>query len=85
MDLETGKMEVIKAVSAFDVGKAINPEMVKAQMEGGFVQGMSTGYFEAMRLKDGVMQNPSFVDYRIATSTDIPQKVESIIVEVAAG
>ena len=83
VDLETGKLDIIKAVSAFDVGKAINPEMVKGQMEGGFVMGMSTGYFEAMRLKGGVMQNPSFVDYRIATSTDIPLKVESIIVEVA--
>ena len=83
VDLETGKLDILKAVSAFDVGKAINPELVKGQMEGGFVMGMSTGYFEAMRLKGGVMQNPSFVDYRIATSTDVPQKVESIIVEVA--
>jgi carbon-monoxide dehydrogenase large subunit len=41
VDLDTGKVEVIKAVAAFDMGKAINPEMVKAQMEGGFA-GMST-------------------------------------------
>ncbi|MFN8594836.1 MAG: molybdopterin cofactor-binding domain-containing protein [Anaerolineae bacterium] len=33
-DLDTGKVEIIKAVAAFDMGKAINPEMVKAQMEG---------------------------------------------------
>ena len=82
VDLETGKIEVLKGVSAFDVGKAINPAMVKAQMEGGFVQGMSTALFEAMRLKNGIMENPSFVDYRIATSTDAPSDLESIIVEV---
>jgi CO/xanthine dehydrogenase Mo-binding subunit len=51
-------------------------------MEGGFVQGMSTALFESIKLKDGVMQNPSFVDYRIATSADAPREVEAIIVEV---
>ncbi len=82
VDLDTGKVEVLRGVSAFDVGKAINPEMVNAQMEGGFVQGMSTALFEALQLKKGVLQNPSFVDYRIATSADIPGEIKSIIVEV---
>jgi CO/xanthine dehydrogenase Mo-binding subunit len=82
VDLETGKLEVLKAVAAFDVGKAINPEMVKGQMEGGFVQGMSTAFFEALRLRNGVVTNPSFVDYRIATAPDAPADIEAIIVEV---
>jgi CO/xanthine dehydrogenase Mo-binding subunit len=82
VDMDTGKVEVIKAVAAFDMGKAINPDLVKAQMEGGFVQGMSTALFEAILLKDGKMRNPSFVDYRIATSADAPREVEAIIVEV---
>ncbi|MDO9128775.1 MAG: molybdopterin-dependent oxidoreductase [Anaerolineales bacterium] len=82
VDLDTGRIEIIKGVSAFDVGKAINPEMVKAQMEGGFVQGMSSALFEILQLKDGVVQNPSFVDYRIATSSDIPKDLQAYIVEV---
>jgi CO/xanthine dehydrogenase Mo-binding subunit len=82
VDLETGKVEVIRGVAAFDVGKAINPEMVKAQMEGGFIQGMSSALFEGMQMKDGVLQNPNFVDYRIATSTDIPEDIHAVIVEV---
>ncbi len=82
VDLETGCIEIIKGVSAFDVGKAINPEMVKAQMEGGFVQGMSSALFERLQLKDGVVQNPSFVDYRIATSADIPMDLQAFIVEM---
>lgn len=82
VDIETGKVEVIRAVSAFDAGKAINPEMVNAQIEGGFVQGLSTALFESIQLKDGVMQNPSFVDYRIATSSDAPVEHQSIIIEV---
>jgi CO/xanthine dehydrogenase Mo-binding subunit len=82
VDLETGRIEIIKGVSAFDVGKAINPEMVKAQMEGGFVQGMSSALFESLQLKDGVVRNPSFVDYRIATSADTPKELQAYIVEV---
>jgi carbon-monoxide dehydrogenase large subunit len=82
VDLETGKIDVIKAAAAFDVGKAINPEMVKGQMEGGFVQGMSTAFFEGLKLKNGLLTNPSFVDYRIATTSDTPSDIEAIIVEV---
>jgi carbon-monoxide dehydrogenase large subunit len=38
--------------------------------------------FESLQLKQGVLQNPSFVDYRIATSTDAPREIQAIIVEV---
>jgi carbon-monoxide dehydrogenase large subunit len=82
VDLDTGQIEVIRGAAAFDVGRAINPELVKAQIEGGFIQGMSSALFESLLLKDGVVQNPSFVDYRIATSSDIPQGIQSMIVEV---
>jgi len=82
VDLDTGQIEIIKGVSTFDVGKAINPELVKAQMEGGFVQGMSSALFESLQLKDGFVRNPSFVDYRIATSADTPRDLQAYIVEV---
>jgi carbon-monoxide dehydrogenase large subunit len=82
VDLDTGRVEVLRGVTVFDVGKAINPEMVRGQMEGGFVQGLSTALFEALQLKEGVVRNSSFVDYRIATSVDAPAEVQSIIVEV---
>jgi carbon-monoxide dehydrogenase large subunit len=83
VDLDTGRIEIIKGISTFDVGKAINPELVKSQMEGGFVQGMSSALFERLQLKDGVVQNSSFVDYRIATSSDVPRDLQAYIVEVA--
>ncbi|MBE3037237.1 MAG: xanthine dehydrogenase family protein, partial [Chloroflexi bacterium] len=82
VDLDTGKVDVLRAVAAFDVGKAINPELVKGQIEGGLVQGLSTAFFEALRLKEGVLTNPSFVDYRIATTADAPADIQAIIVEV---
>jgi CO/xanthine dehydrogenase Mo-binding subunit len=82
VDLDTGRIDILKAVSAFDVGKAINPSLVQAQMEGGLVQGISSALFERLQLKNGIVQNPSFVDYRIATASDVPLDMQSIIVEV---
>jgi CO/xanthine dehydrogenase Mo-binding subunit len=82
VDLETGRIDILKGVAAFDVGKAINPDLVKAQMEGGLVQGISSALFERLQIKDGVVKNPSFVDYRIATTADCPTEMQSIIVEV---
>jgi CO/xanthine dehydrogenase Mo-binding subunit len=51
-------------------------------MEGGLIQGISSALFECLQLKEGVVQNSSFVDYRIATSADMPPNLQSIIVEV---
>jgi CO/xanthine dehydrogenase Mo-binding subunit len=82
VDLETGRVDVLRAAAAFDMGKAINPELVRSQMEGGLVQGMSTALFEGLKLEGGVVRNPSFVDYRIATTSDTPDHIETIIVEV---
>ena len=81
IDKATGKIEILKAITAFDVGRALNPELVKAQMEGGMMQGISSAIFEEMKLEEGVMKNPSFVDYRIATAVDVPKVMETYFVE----
>jgi carbon-monoxide dehydrogenase large subunit len=82
VDTETGETQVLKIVSAYDVGKAINPEMVRTQMEGGAVQGMSTALLEGLIMDHGHPRNPNFTDYRIATSVDAPLVTENIIIEV---
>ena len=82
VDDETGEVQVLKIVSAYDVGRAINPVMVRTQMEGGAVQGMSTALLEGIILQNGVPKNPNFTDYRIATAVDAPLELENIIVEV---
>jgi CO/xanthine dehydrogenase Mo-binding subunit len=82
VDEETGEVQVLKIVSAYDVGRAINPDMVRTQMEGGAVQGMSTALLEGIILQNGVPKNPNLTDYRIATAVDAPLKIENIIVEV---
>lgn len=81
VDTETGQIEILRVAAAFDVGKAINPDQVRAQMEGGVVQGASSAIFEKLDLRNCKVVNPSFVDYRIATSVDMPHKIIPLIVE----
>jgi carbon-monoxide dehydrogenase large subunit len=84
IDRETGKMRVLKAVEAVDVGKAINPDLVNSQVTGGLLQGLATVLYEDMRYDDkGRMLNQNFTDYKIPTSVEIPDKVVPIIIEVA--
>jgi len=81
VDTETGQIDVLKIASAYDVGKAINPDLVMAQIEGGAVHGMSSA-FEALRFDErGRPINSSFVDYRIATSVDAPREIHGDFVE----
>ena len=82
VDTQTGQITILRVASAFDVGKAINPDQVRVQMEGGIVQGISTALFESLQYKDGVPQASNFTDYRIATSVDMPDEIIPIIVEV---
>ena len=82
VDVETGQIEIVRLVAAYDVGKAINPDQVRAQMEGGVVQGASSALFEELKLRNGQPLNPSFVDYRIVTAVDAPRKIVADYVEV---
>ncbi|MBC8385013.1 MAG: molybdopterin-dependent oxidoreductase, partial [Candidatus Cloacimonetes bacterium] len=83
IDQETGKMHVKKAVEALDVGKAINPDLIKGQIVGGLVQGLATVLYEDMRYDEkGKLLNPNFTDYKIPTAKDIPDEIVPIIIEV---
>ncbi len=77
---KTGEIKVLKLTSAFDVGKAINPEMVRGQIVGGGVMGIGFALTEGLIRKDGHILNPGFTDYRLLRACDAPP-VEAIIVE----
>ena len=83
VDEETGKVKILRFTAVQDVGKAIHPSYVEGQIQGGVVQGigwaLSEGYFYN---DDGVMANPTFLDYRMPTTLDLPM-VETILVEVS--
>jgi CO/xanthine dehydrogenase Mo-binding subunit len=78
----TGEYHVLKIASAYDVGKAINPGLVRGQCIGGMVQGLGTALCEGYVYDlQGHLLNPSFTDNKIPTCKDIPDEIECIIIE----
>ena len=81
VDTDTGKVEVLRIVAAHDVGKAINPSNVEAQIEGGAIMGLGYALEEEIRQEGGHVQNHSLGEYMVPTALDVPL-VEAHIVEV---
>lgn len=82
VDTETGHVRVIRLVSADDVGKAINPDLVVGQIEGAVVQAHGYAMLEDFKTKDGRVLTDQLSTYLIPTIWDIPESVESVLVEV---
>ncbi len=80
VDPKTGRVKVLKMVTAHDCGKAINPMLVEGQLEGSVVGGMGQALYENVIMERGQVLNPSFLDYGIPTTMEIPS-IESIEVE----
>jgi CO/xanthine dehydrogenase Mo-binding subunit len=81
IDDATGKATVLEAWSACDVGKAINPMSVEGQIQGGFVQGLGFALFEEVVWDGARVANPSLMDYKIATTLDVPRRIHPLVVE----
>ncbi len=81
VDKRTGQTKVVQAWTATDVGKAINPQLVEGQIEGGFVQGLGLALVEEMVWDGGRLANPNLMDYKIPGSLDVPYEINPIIVE----
>ena len=82
VDPDTGQFSVLKIASVFDVGKVVNPGMVRGQCVGGMVQGLGTALCEGYIYDEqGHLLNPSFTDNKVPTAKDVPEVVESYVVE----
>ncbi len=82
VDVETGQTEVLKVWAAQDVGKAINPEMVKGQAGGGVHMGLGYALTEEFIQKEGLVKTRRFSEYHIPTVADMPREFIPFIVEV---
>jgi xanthine dehydrogenase molybdenum-binding subunit len=82
VDIHTGKVEVLKVVAAHDVGRAINPQAIAGQLEGGVAMGIGFALSEELVVKEGVVQNADLARYRIPRIKQVPDMVP-IIVEAA--
>jgi carbon-monoxide dehydrogenase large subunit len=73
VDIDTGRVTLLRYVVAHDCGRIINPMIVDGQIQGGVAQGIGGGLYEAL-LYDaaGQLLTGSFMDYLIPTALDIP-------------
>ncbi|MFB3050041.1 MAG: xanthine dehydrogenase family protein molybdopterin-binding subunit [Acidimicrobiia bacterium] len=83
VDPELGLVRVVQIDTAQDVGKALNPQAIVGQLEGGIAQGVGFAIMEELILEDGVILNPTFTDYLIPTLLDMPDVGSRLIEEPA--
>ena len=79
VDVELGLTRVVWIGTAQDVGRAINPQAVYGQIEGGTAQGLGLALMEEIQTKDGLITNASFTDYLIPTALDMPPVVSELV------
>ncbi|TME82032.1 MAG: xanthine dehydrogenase subunit D [Chloroflexi bacterium] len=85
VDQELGLVRVLQLAVAQDVGRALNPQSVLGQIEGGSAQGLGLALMEEVALVDGQLKNASFTDYLIPTILDMPPVVCEIVEEPEPG
>jgi len=85
IDEDTGRVRVVKTATIADVGRAINPQLVERQDEGGTLQGLGNALYEEMVYEDGLLMNETLLDYRVPTFEDLPEQMHCIIVENGDG
>jgi CO/xanthine dehydrogenase Mo-binding subunit len=82
VDTEMGTVRILDVFSGHDVGKALNPQQVEGQIEGAVVQATGYAILEDFQQRDGRVQTSLLSTYLIPTVLDIPERVESLIMEV---
>ena len=81
VDKDTGKIDILRYTVFQDVGKAVHPDYVAGQMQGGATQGIGWALNEAYEYSsEGNLLNTSLLDYRMPTALDIPN-IETVILE----
>ncbi|MEQ1567037.1 MAG: molybdopterin cofactor-binding domain-containing protein [Myxococcota bacterium] len=100
VDPETGQVRVVGLWAAHDCGRALNPVMVEGQIEGSVYMGMSEAVYEDMAYHLGMDERrrmpgldrtrglhlgPNLLDYRIATSLDVPDITAAIVESIDPG
>ena len=79
-----GKLSIPRVTMAVDAGTVVNPDRVKAQMEGAIIYAMSAANFGEITAKDGRIQQSNFDTYKVARITNAPREVNVHLVESTA-
>jgi xanthine dehydrogenase D subunit len=72
VDVELGLVRVVELATTQEVGRAMNPQALAGQIEGGTAQGLGLALLEEIQVRDGVVLNASFTDYLLPTILDMP-------------
>jgi CO/xanthine dehydrogenase Mo-binding subunit len=81
VDTETGEIRVRRVVAVHDVGRAVNPQQVIGQIQGGVIQAHGWTLLENFLTQGGRVLSDQFSTYLIPTSLDIPIQVDAILIE----
>ncbi|MEL7240684.1 MAG: molybdopterin cofactor-binding domain-containing protein, partial [Planctomycetota bacterium] len=73
VSVERGRLRVHKVCCAVDCGRAINPDGVRAQIEGSIAFGLSAALYGRIGLRAGRVQQSNFHDYRVLRLRDMPE------------
>jgi CO/xanthine dehydrogenase Mo-binding subunit len=84
VDIETGEVQILKSVAAHDIGQCINRAAVEGQIQGGTQNGQGYALSEEMLYREGRLVTPSFSEYLMPTSMDMP-RVQIILLESRSG
>lgn len=79
-DRSSGKVRVVRVVTAFECGTIVNPDGLKNQVEGAVIQGLGGALFEAIEFEDGKILNPRFSSYRVPRFGDVPA-LQTVLVD----
>ncbi len=85
VDEDLGLVRVVQIAGVQDVGRALNPQSVAGQIEGGAAQGLGLALLEEIQLRDGRIANASFTDYLLPTILDMPPVVSGVVEEPEPG
>jgi CO/xanthine dehydrogenase Mo-binding subunit len=82
VDVETGKIKLLKYATAVDVGKALNPLGCRQQLSGAAITGIGQALFEEIAYDNGQLINPNLIDYVLPSLADMPTSIDPIAIEI---
>src|SRR5581483_6793072 len=72
VDRQSGDVNVVRVVTAFECGAIVNPDNLRNQIEGANIMGLGGALFEAVEFANGKILNGRFSDSRLPRFSDVP-------------
>jgi CO/xanthine dehydrogenase Mo-binding subunit len=79
VDPDTGQVTPLKLTAVHDIGQAINPSLLQAQIDGGTIQGLGMALMEDLNRQDGQALSNTLGDYKLPSIVDVPEFVSAFV------